>query len=82
LAIETAECVGDRLALLREQTLRAAIRATAMRRLAITPFRLRKAARNPAQRELMTLFGGTGQAAPHETVSPSRVVALAVRQAT
>jgi len=56
-----------------------AIRATAQHRLAITPFSFRKAARNPAQRELIIPFGGTGYVALYEIVSISKVVALAVR---
>jgi plasmid stabilization system protein ParE len=56
-----------------------AIRAAAQHRLAITPFSFRKAARNPAQRELIIPFGGTGYVALYEIVSPSKVVVLAVR---
>jgi plasmid stabilization system protein ParE len=56
-----------------------AIRATAQHRLAITPFSFRKAARNPAQRELIIPFGGTGYVALYEIVSASKVVVLAVR---
>jgi plasmid stabilization system protein ParE len=56
-----------------------AIRATAQHRLAVTPFSFRKAAQNPAQRELIIPFGGTGEVALHEIVSPSKVVVLAVR---
>jgi plasmid stabilization system protein ParE len=56
-----------------------AIRAAAEHRLAVTPFSFRKAARNPAQRELIVPFGGTGYVALHEIVSPSKVVVLAVR---
>ena len=56
-----------------------AIRAAAQHRLAITPFSFRKAAQNPAQRELIIPFGGTGYVALHEIVSPSKVVVLAVR---
>jgi plasmid stabilization system protein ParE len=56
-----------------------AIRAAALHRLAITPFSFRKAARNPAQRELIIPFGGTGYVALFEVVSPSKVVVLAVR---
>lgn len=56
-----------------------AIRATAQHRLAITPFSFRKAARNPAQRELIIPFGGTGYVALHEIVCASKVVVLAVR---
>lgn len=56
-----------------------AIRATAQHRLAITPFSFRKAAQNPAQRELIIPFGTTGYVALYEIVSPSKVVVLAVR---
>jgi plasmid stabilization system protein ParE len=56
-----------------------AIRAAAQHRLAITPFSFRKAAQNPAQRELIIPFGGTGYVALYEIVSPARVVVLAVR---
>jgi plasmid stabilization system protein ParE len=56
-----------------------AIRATAQHRLAITPFSYRKAAQNPAQRELIIPFGNTGYVALYEIVSPSKVVVLAVR---
>ena len=56
-----------------------AIRATAQHRLAITPFSFRKAAQNPAQRELIVPFGGTGYVALYEIVSTSKVVVLAVR---
>jgi len=55
-----------------------AIRATAQHRLAITPFSFRKAARNPAQRELIIPFGGTGYVALYEIVSTSKVVVLAL----
>ena len=56
-----------------------AIRATATHRLAISPFSFRKAARNPAQRELIIPFGGTGHVALYEIVSASKVIVLAVR---
>jgi plasmid stabilization system protein ParE len=56
-----------------------AIRATAQHRLAITPYSFRKAAQNPAQRELIIPFGGTGYVALHEIVSTTKVVILAVR---
>lgn len=56
-----------------------AIRATALHRLAVTPFSFRKAAQNPAQRELIIPFGVTGYVALYEIVSPSKVVVLAVR---
>lgn len=56
-----------------------AVRATAQHRLAVTPFSFRKAARNPAQRELIIPFGGTGYVALYEIVNPSTVVVLALR---
>ncbi|MCX7202026.1 MAG: type II toxin-antitoxin system RelE/ParE family toxin [Burkholderiales bacterium] len=56
-----------------------AIRAAAQHRLATTPFSFRKASRNPAQRELIIPFGGTGYVALYEIVSTSKVVVLAVR---
>lgn len=56
-----------------------AIRATVRHRLAITPYSFRKAAQNPAQRELIIPFGGTGYVALYEIVSTSKVVILAVR---
>jgi plasmid stabilization system protein ParE len=56
-----------------------AIRATAQHRLAITPFSFRKAAQNPAQRELIIPFGSTGYVAMHEIASASKVIVLAVR---
>ena len=39
----------------------------------------RKAAQNPAQRELIIPFGRAGYVALYEIVSPSKVVVLAVR---
>jgi plasmid stabilization system protein ParE len=56
-----------------------AIRATAQHRLAITPFSFRKATQNPAQRELIVPFDGTGYVALYEIVSPSEAVVLALR---
>jgi len=56
-----------------------AIRAAAQHRLAITPFSFRKAAQNPAQRELIIPFAGTGYVALFKIVSTSKVVVLAVR---
>ena len=56
-----------------------AIRATVQHRLAITPFSFRKAAEDPAQRELIIPFGGAGYVALYEIVSTSKVVVLAVR---
>jgi plasmid stabilization system protein ParE len=55
------------------------IRATALHQLAITPYSFRKAAQNPAQRELIIPFAGTGYVALYEIVSASKVVVLAVR---
>jgi plasmid stabilization system protein ParE len=55
------------------------IRATTLQQLAVTPFSFRKAAQNPAQRELIIPFGGTGYIALYEIVSTSKVVVLAVR---
>ena len=56
-----------------------AIRAAAQHRLAITPFSFRKAGQNPAQRELIIPFGGSGYVALYEIVNPSTVVILAIR---
>ena len=56
-----------------------AIRAAAQHRLAITPFSFRKAARHPAQRELIIPFGSTGYVALYEIVDASKVIVLAVR---
>ncbi len=56
-----------------------AIRAAVHHRLAVTPYSFRKAAQNPAQRELIIPFGGTGYVALYEIVSPSKVVLLAIR---
>ena len=55
------------------------IRATTLHQLAITPFSFRKAAQNPAQRELIIPFRGMGYVAFYEIVSASKVVVLAVR---
>ncbi len=63
----------------RAQTAIDAVRATVQHRLAITPFSFRKAARNPAQRELIIPFGAAGYVALYEIVSVSKVVVLAVR---
>lgn len=54
-------------------------RAASQHRLAITPYSFRKAAQNPAQRELIIPFGGTGYVALYEIVSTTKVVILAVR---
>ena len=56
-----------------------AVKATAQHRLAVTPFSFRKAAQNPAQRELIIPFGSTGYVALYKIVSTSKVVVLAVR---
>lgn len=56
-----------------------AVRAAALHRLAVTPFSFRKAARNPAQKELVIPFGGTGYVALFEIVSACKVVILALR---
>jgi plasmid stabilization system protein ParE len=56
-----------------------AIRTAAQHRLAITPFSFRKAGENPAQRELIIPFGGSGYVALYEIVDPSTVVILAIR---
>jgi plasmid stabilization system protein ParE len=56
-----------------------AIKAAALHRLAVTPYSFRKAAQNPAQRELIIPFGGTGYVALYEIVTTSKVVILAVR---
>ncbi len=56
-----------------------AIRSAVEHRLAITPFSFRKAAQNPAQRELIIPFAGTGYVALYEIVSSSTVLVLAVR---
>ncbi len=74
--LERSETTED---LDRAQAAIEAIRATAKHRLAITPFSFRKAAQNPAQRESIIPFGGTGYVALFEIVSPSRVLVLAVR---
>lgn len=56
-----------------------AIRAATRHQLALTPYSFRKAARSPAQRELIIPFGTTGYVALYEIVSVSKVVVLAVR---
>ena len=55
------------------------IRVMTRQQLAISPYSFRKAAQNPAQRELIIPFGDTGYVALYEIVSPSKVVVLAVR---
>jgi plasmid stabilization system protein ParE len=74
--LDQAETAED---LDRAQAAIQAIRATAQHRLAITPFSFRKAAQNPAQRELIIPFGSTGYVAMFEIVSASKVIVLAVR---
>ncbi|MBT9495180.1 MAG: type II toxin-antitoxin system RelE/ParE family toxin [Paucibacter sp.] len=56
-----------------------AIRASVQHGLALTPFSFRKAAQNPAQRELIMPFGSTGYVALYEIVSTSKVIVLAIR---
>lgn len=56
-----------------------AVRATVQQQLALTPFSFRKAAKSPAQRELIIPFGNSGYVALYEIVSPSKVVVLAFR---
>jgi len=55
------------------------IKAIAQHQLAVTPYSFRKAAQNPAQRELIIPFGGNGYVALYEIVTASKVVVLAVR---
>lgn len=55
------------------------IRAITQHQLAVTPYSFRKAAQNPAQRELIIPFGGTGYVALYEIVTASKVLVLAVR---
>ncbi|MEP7301658.1 MAG: type II toxin-antitoxin system RelE/ParE family toxin [Caldimonas sp.] len=74
--LDRAETAGD---LDQAQIAIDVIRATTLQQLAVTPFSFRKAAQNPAQRELIIPFGGTGYVALHEIVSASKVVVLAVR---
>jgi len=74
--LDRAETTED---LDRAQAALEAIRSTAQHRLAITPFSFRKADQNPAQRELIIPFGGTGYVALYEIVSTSEVIVLAVR---
>jgi plasmid stabilization system protein ParE len=74
--LDRAETTED---LERAQAAIEAIREAAQYRLAITPCSFRKAAQNPAQRELIIPFGGTGYVALYEIVSQSKVIVLAVR---
>lgn len=55
------------------------VRAVMQQQLALTPYSFRKAAQNPAQRELIIPFGSTGYVALYEIVSTSKIVVLAVR---
>jgi plasmid stabilization system protein ParE len=74
--LDQVETVED---LDRSQAAIDSIRAAAMHRLAIAPFSYRKAARNPAQRELIIPFGNIGYVALFEIVSSAKVIVLAVR---
>lgn len=74
--LERAETLED---LDRAQAAIDAIRAVAHQQLATTPFSFRKAAKSPAQRELIIPFGNSGYVALYEIVSVSKVVVLAVR---
>jgi plasmid stabilization system protein ParE len=74
--LERAETTED---LDRAQAAIDAVRATVQQPLALTPFSFRKAAKSPAQRELIVPFGNSGYVALYEIVSPSKVVVLAFR---
>jgi len=74
--LDQAETTED---LDRAQSAIDAIRSVTRQQLAMTPFSFRKAAQNPAQRELIIPFGRTGYVALFEIVSSSKVVVLAVR---
>jgi plasmid stabilization system protein ParE len=63
----------------RAQTAIDAVRAVVQQQLAMTPFSFRKAAKSPAQRELIIPFGNTGYVALYEIVSESIVIVLAFR---
>lgn len=76
LLLDRSEATED---LDRAQAAIDAIGTSVQQGLAITPFSFRKAAQNPAQRELIIPFGGTGYVALNEIVSPSKVVVLAMR---
>jgi len=56
-----------------------AVRATAHHRLTFTPLCVRKAAQNPARRELIIPFGDTGVVALVETVTAWKVIVLVLR---
>ena len=74
--LERAEPTED---LDRAQTAIDAVRAVVRQQLAMTPFSFRKAAKSPAQRELIIPFGNIGYVALYEIVSASKVVVLAFR---
>lgn len=74
--LDRAETAAD---LDRAQPAIDAIRAVAQQQLVLTPFSFRKAAKSPAQRELIIPFGGSGYVALYEIVSASKVVVLTVR---
>jgi len=74
--LERAETTED---LDRAQSAIDAIRVAVHHQLALTPFSFRKAAQNPAQRELVIPFGTAGYAALYEIVSATQVVVLALR---
>jgi plasmid stabilization system protein ParE len=63
----------------RAQTAIDAVRAVEQQQLAMTPFSFRKAAKSPAQCELIIPFGNTGYVALYEIVSASIVIVLAFR---
>ena len=56
-----------------------AVKATAQHRLAFTPLSVRKAAQNPARRELIIPFGDPGVVALVETVTAWKVIVLVLR---
>ena len=74
--LDRAETMED---LDRAQSAIDAVRAITQQQLAMTPFSFRKAAKNPAQRELIIPFGNSGYVALYEIVSASKVVVLALR---
>lgn len=74
--LDRAETAAD---LDRAQAAIDAIRAVLQQQLATTPFSFRKAAKSPAQRELIIPIGNSGYVALYEIVSASKVVVLALR---
>lgn len=74
--LDRAETTQD---LARAQAAIDAVKAITQQQLAMTPFSFRKAAKSPAQRELIIPFGNSGYVALYEIVSASKVVVLAVR---